>query len=209
MLLEPTTLLTFGLTAAVIVISPGPDTVVILRHALAGGWPGGLSAVAGVQLGLLVHSVLAGLGISALIAASPTLFKALALLGALYLAWLGIRLLTAQTMSSVSDVGKPAGVWRAAREALLTNLLNPKVLILFLALYPNFIHAGRGSIALQIVGLSALLIGINIVWQVGLVLSADRARLWLSRPAVGRATRLCIGTAFTMFALVLAVEHVF
>ena len=92
---------------------------------------------------------------------------------------------------------------------MLTNLLNPKVLMLFLALYPNFISADRGSITLQIAGLSVVLIGINIVWQVALVLSAHRARRWLARPAVGRASRLCVGVAFTTFAVVLAVQHLF
>ncbi len=209
MLLEPSTLLAFGLTAAVIVISPGPDTVMIIRHSLAAGRLGGLAAVTGVQLGLLVHTILAGLGISAVIAASPTLFKSLALAGALYLAWLGIGLLMApDAPPAAHSVGSTVG-WRAVREALLTNLLNPKVLMLFLALYPNFVTADRGSIALQIAGLSAVLIVINIVWQVGLVLSADRARLWLARPSVGRASRLCVGVAFTAFAVVLAVQHLF
>jgi threonine/homoserine/homoserine lactone efflux protein len=209
MLFEQSTLLAFGLAAAVIVISPGPDTVVILRHSLAGGWPGGLGAVAGVQLGLLIHTMLAGLGISAFIAASPSLFRVLALVGALYLAWLGIRLLSSRGTPAASDLVVSTTRWRAGREALLTNLLNPKVLILFLALYPNFITAGSGSIPSQIAGLSLVLVAINVVWQVGLVWSAARMRLWFGRPVVGRATRLCAGTAFTVLAIFLAVQHVF
>jgi threonine/homoserine/homoserine lactone efflux protein len=208
--LEPATLVAFALTAAVIVISPGPDTVVILRHALATGRTAGLTAVVGVQFGLLIHTALAALGISALIAASPMLFKALALAGAFYLAWLGIRLIVAGRAPSVLYASAPATTtWRAGREALLTNLLNPKVLVLFLALYPNFIAASHGAIAPQIACLSVVLIAVNIIWQVGLVWSADRARLWLGQPAVERSTQLCVGTALSAFAVLLVVEHVF
>lgn len=142
-MIEPSTLLAFGLTAAVIVMSPGPDTVVIVRHALSAGRSEGLAAVLGVQLGLIIHTSLAALGISALIAASPALFRTLSLAGALYLAWLGVRLLTAQGPAWIRTT-PPTGAWRAGREALLTNLLNPKVLVLFLALYPNFIVIDPG-----------------------------------------------------------------
>ena len=207
--LEPATLVAFALTATVIVVSPGPDTVVILRHALATGRTAGLAAVVGVQFGLLIHTALAALGISALVAASPMLFKALSLAGAFYLAWLGMRLIGTRGAAAVLDASAPATAWRAGREALLTNLLNPKVLVLFLALYPNFVVATCGSIALQIACLSVVRIAVNIVWQVGLVWSADRARLWLGRPAVDRSIQLCAGTALSAFAVFLVVEHVF
>ncbi|MFO1152174.1 MAG: LysE family translocator [Rhodospirillales bacterium] len=208
MLLEPATALAFGLTAAAIVASPGPDTIVILRHTLAGGRPSGLGAVTGVQVGLLVHTALAGLGISAIIATSPVLFKALALAGALYLAWLGIRLLVARDAPFLDGIFGSTTVWRAGREALFTNLLNPKVLILFFSLYPNFIAPDRGSIATQVAALSAILIAINLIWQVTLVWMAERARYWLARPSVRLGMRIFSGTAFTALAILMVIEHV-
>ena len=132
---EPDTVLEFEFTATAIVVAPGPDPVVVLRHAPADGRLVGLAAVVGVQVGLLIHTSLAALGISALIAASPMFLKSVALAGALYLGWLGIRLLTTRSGPSLPDVEVPASAWQAAREAMLTNLLNPKVLMLFLALY--------------------------------------------------------------------------
>ena len=209
MLIEIAVLFAFVLTATAVVVSPGPDTVVILRHALSSGRLTGLAAVAGVQFGLVIHTILAALGISALIAASPMLFKGVALAGALYLAWLGIRSLTARGGLMFADLALPATLWGAGREAMFTNLLNPKVLVLFLALYPNFVTTGRGSVALQIGLLSGVLITVNVVWQVGLVWSADRARRWLGRPAVGGVIRLGVGTALSTFALILLVERVF
>jgi threonine/homoserine/homoserine lactone efflux protein len=205
---DPALLLGFSATSAAIVVSPGPDTLVILRHALAGGRGRGLAAVGGVQAGLLVHTALAALGISALIAASPVLFKGMAVAGAVYLAWLGLRSLAARGGIRVDSGSAPGSRWQAAREAMLTNLLNPKVLVLFFALYPNFIAPG-GPVAVQIGLLSAILIAINVAWQAGLALFADRARRWLARPAVDRVLNRGVGICLLVFAGLLLVEHVF
>ena len=88
---EAATLGAFVIAVAAIVVSPGPDTMVILRYALASGRRAGFAAVAGVQLGLMVHTVLAVLGVSLIIASSPVLFKLVAVAGAAYLAWLGVQ----------------------------------------------------------------------------------------------------------------------
>src|SRR5512134_531989 len=101
---EPGTLAAFALTAAAIVVSPGPDTFLILRSALAGR-SAGYAAVLGVQLGLLVHTALAVFGLSLLIAHSPVLFDAIAVAGALYLAYLGIRGLRASGPLAVDGTG--------------------------------------------------------------------------------------------------------
>ena len=89
--IDPTLLGGFIVAAVAIIVSPGPDTIVILRHALTGGRGTGLAAVSGVQLGLLVHTALAVAGISLLVASSPVLFQGLPVIGAVYLAWLGIH----------------------------------------------------------------------------------------------------------------------
>jgi threonine/homoserine/homoserine lactone efflux protein len=204
---DPALLLGFAATAAAIVVSPGPDTMVILRHALAGGQGAGLAAVGGVQVGLLVHTLLAALGISALIAASPVFFKGMAIVGALYLAWLGLKSLRIHRRMPAATPPAVATPWQAAREAMLTNLLNPKVLVLFFALYPNFL-AGQTRVTAQIGVLSAVLIALNIAWQAPLALFADRARRWLSRPAVDRALSRGVGLALLVFAGLLLAEHV-
>ena len=90
----------FALAAAAIVLSPGPDTMLILRYALTSGRPAGFAAVAGVQGGLMVHTLLAVAGVSALIASSPMLFKGLAVAGAGYLAWLGLLSFRAKALSA-------------------------------------------------------------------------------------------------------------
>jgi homoserine/homoserine lactone efflux protein len=204
---DPAILGAFALAAAAIVLSPGPDTMLILRAALGSGRPAGFAAVSGVQLGLAVHTALAAAGVSAVIASSPALFKALALAGAAYLAWLGIQGFRSAGGLAVG-AGAPVTPARACRDALLCNVLNPKVIVLFLALYPNFVDAGRGRVAVQVALLSAVLLLINVVWQTALVLGADFARRWLTQPAVQRAIGRLTGVILFGFAAVMVWEHV-
>ncbi len=205
---EPATLGAFALAAAAIVISPGPDTLLILRSALASGARGGLAAVLGVQLGLLVHTAFAAVGITAVVASSPTLFTMIAVAGAAYLAWLGWQGLRATGRLALVTAGQALPPAVCLRHAMLTNVLNPKVIVLFFALYPNFIAVGHGRITAQLTVLSTALIAINVAWQTGLVWFADRARRWLSHgPAqvwISRGT----GAILLAFAAVMLIDHV-
>lgn len=201
------TLAAFAVAATAIVVSPGPDTMLILRYALGSGRTAGMAAVAGVQIGLLVHTTLAVAGVSALIASSPMLLRPLAIAGAGYLAWLGLQAFRGQVPLRIPHDGK-AETARACREAVLCNVLNPKVILLFLALYPNFITVGGGNVTAQVVTLSAVLILINIVWQFGLVACADIARRWLVRPAVQGAVGRVTGGILIAFAAAMLWEHV-
>lgn len=196
----------FALMAAAIVVSPGPDTMLILRASLGSGRRAGFAAVAGVQLGLGVHTALAAAGVSAAIAASPLLFRLMALTGAGYLAFLGVESLR---HGSRLDVGRaaPASPGRACRDAMLCNLLNPKVLVLFLALYPNFIDATRGSVA-QVATLSMVLLLINVFWQSLVVVTAAAARRRLTRPGVQRVMGRLTGSILLLFAAAMLWENV-
>lgn len=197
----------FALAAAAIVVSPGPDSMLILRAALGAGRRAGFGAVAGVQLGLGVHTALAAAGVSAVLASSPVLFRLMALAGAGYLAFLGVQSLR---HGSRLDMGRgaPAGARRACRDALLCNLLNPKVLVLFLALYPNFIDVARGRVAAQVALLSAVLLLINVGWQSLLVLGAAAARRRLVQPGVQRLIGRLTGSILLLFAAAMLWQHV-
>ncbi|MAF96761.1 MAG: hypothetical protein CMM60_13565 [Rhodospirillaceae bacterium] len=197
----------FIAAAAAIIVSPGPDTIVILRHALTGGRGTGLAAVSGVQLGLLVHTALAVAGISILIASSPVLFKALTVIGAVYLAWLGIQSLRGVGGLEVETGAAPARAGRACREAALCNLLNPKVILWFLALLPNFVNPEAGGVTAQLIVLSALLIAINILWQAPMALAADGVRRWLGRPEAMRAVNRVSGAILLGMAALMLAQH--
>lgn len=197
---EPATLAAFAVAAVALVISPGPDTLLILRYGLSGGQRAGFAAVAGVQLGLLVHTALAVAGISVLIASSPVLFKGLALAGAGYLAWLGIQGLRSTRGIVVGDRPRPVGTAKACRDAVVTNVLNPKVILLFLALFPNFLVLGRSDVTAQLWTLSAVLILINVLWQLPLVWATKLVRRWLGDERVQRAISRISGAILLLFA---------
>lgn len=203
---EPGTLVAFALTAAAIVVSPGPDTFLILRSALSGR-AAGYAAVLGVQLGLVVHTAFAVFGLSLLIASSPKLFDGLAIVGAAYLAYLGIQGLRAGGAFAVDGEPEGAKPSRALRDAMLTNLFNPKVLVLFLALYPNFVVANRGHVTAQLLTLSVTLIAINVAWQAPLAWGAHQLRRWLLRPRITRAIARTASAVLIAFAALLLYDH--
>ncbi len=203
---EPAILGAFVLAAAALVISPGPDTMLILRYTMTSGQRVGLATVAGVQLGLAVHTLAAVAGLSVLIVSIPALFQAVALAGAAYLGWLGLQSFRAGVMA-VSAEGARVGAVKACRDAMVTNILNPKVIVLFLALMPGFVRPERGSVPLQLVTLGIALIAVNVVWQVGLALLAEWARRWLADARVQRAVSWATGAVLLVFAALMVAEH--
>jgi len=204
--IEPSVLGGFVVASVAIVTSPGPDTVLVLRYALNGGRGLGLAAVSGVQLGLVVHTTLALLGISLLIASSPPLFRAVAVVGAAYLAWLGWQSLAGRGGLELAADGPVAGAGKAMREAALCNILNPKVILWYLALLPNFIDPA-GSVPAQVLALALVLIAINVAWQVPMALAAGSVRDWLGRADVRRAINRVSGATLIGMALVMLAQH--
>ena len=205
--IDPTLLGGFIVAAVAIIVSPGPDTIVILRHALTGGRGTGLAAVSGVQLGLLFHTALTVAGISLLIASSPVLFRGLTVIGAVYLAWLGIQSLRGVGGLVVETGAAPAGAARACREAALCNILNPKVILWYLALLPNFVNPEAGDVTAQLIVLSALMIAINVLWQAPMALAADGVRRWLGRPEAMRAINRVSGVILLGMAVLMLAQH--
>ena len=203
----PATLAAFALTALVIVISPGPDTMLIVRYGLTSGHRAAFAAVAGVQLGLVVHTLLAIAGISVLIASSPVLFQGVALAGAGYLAWLGIQGLRGPGVFSVDAAPAAAPPLRAMRDAILCNVLNPKVIVLFLALFPNFVRVDQGNVTAQLMTLSATLVLINVAWQAPMAWLAKEARRYLLRPRTQRLISTLTGGVLLLFAVLMVYEH--
>lgn len=209
--LDPTLFVGYLVVAALIVVSPGPDTMLILRYTLAGGRRIGFATLSGVQLGILGHITAAVLGLSVLILSVPIAFKAVAIAGAAYLAFIGVQALRAGTLRISPEAQAKAldvGHGRAIRDAIITNLLNPKVIMLFVALMPNFVAPARASVPLQLALLGVTLIVINVAWQTGLVLAAAKLRQWLTRLSVQRAIALISGVVFIGFAAMLLIEHV-
>lgn len=171
-------------------VIPGPDFFVILRST-ASGRRAGLWTALGAQTGLAVHMILAVLGLTALVAQSAAAFSIVKVAGAAYLLWLGLRII----WSSRRGGGRPHLAQKPRRDApvtgrldgyvrgLLTNVLNPKAVVFFLSVLPQFIDT-TGPAAPQIVLLGVIDIVVGVLWWFALVLLMRRLAGLLERPTV-------------------------
>ncbi|WP_307833274.1 LysE family translocator [Pimelobacter simplex] len=141
--LEPAQLVAFAAASVVLVGMPGPNTIYITTRSLAHGTRAGVVSVLGVETGTAVYAAATALGLSALIAASPTAFTLIRYLGAAYLVHLAVRELSRRrTAGDGPGRAGPADLGRVYRDGLLMNLLNPKVALFFLAFLPQFLSRG-------------------------------------------------------------------
>ena len=150
----------FIISGLLLNITPGPDTAYIVGRSLQMGWRGGAAAALGISAGCLVHVFAAAIGLSALLAASSVAFTAIKLFGAAYLIYIGIRMLLAHpndnapTPGTVDMLSLPQVFWQGA----LTNVLNPKVALFFLAFLPQFVAADAPGKALAFIVLGFIFI---------------------------------------------------
>ena len=136
----------FLATGIILNLTPGPDTFYILGRSMAQGRSAGVASALGISAGSLVHTLAAALGLSALIAASATAFLVVKLAGAAYLVYLGARMLFGRVASTAIPADfTSSGFFAVFRQGLLTNVLNPKVALFFLAFMPQFIAADSSS----------------------------------------------------------------
>lgn len=197
----------FIATAVILVITPGQDTFFILGRSLSGGRTAGIAAALGITVGSLLHTCAAALGLSALLATSPHAFMAVKFAGAAYLIYIGIRAILARA-SGLPVGDAPAGDdgrWPAFRQGILSNLLNPKVALFFLALMPQFIEAASTHKvgAFLLLGLSFVSLG--VVWCLVLAIAAAKLRgAFLRRPSMANVLNKVAGAMFIALGLRLA-----
>jgi len=210
-----TSLLAFAAFAALLTITPGVDTLLVLRASAAGGRGAGIAAATGIGLGCLTWATAGAIGVTAVLAASQLAFDVLRWAGAAYLVWLGARALwsarrrRADAPSIAPAPGEPGerwSRWRALRAGLTTNLLNPKAGVFYLSVLPQFLPAGvpplAGSLALAMIHVIE-----GLVWLSLLAVLVTQARTWLTRPAVRRRFDQVTGAVLLAFGLRLAIDH--
>ena len=150
----------FLAAAVLITLSPGPDNLMVISLGMSRGRAQGVAFGLGCALGCLSHTLLAALGVSALIAASPAAFGALKLCGGGYLVWLGIQALrhrgSVDAAQTQSLSGAADSVARFFAKGALVNAINPKVVIFFLSFLPQFVDAGCGQVTAQTAVLGGL-----------------------------------------------------
>ena len=200
----------FIATAIALIITPGQDTFFILGRSLSGGRGDGIAAAMGVSAGTVVHTLLAALGLSALLATSPYAFMVVKFAGAAYLMYIGVRALLSRANGMPGEVEGPAQsanrrLWASFRQGMLTNLLNPKVALFFLALLPQFIDAASPYKVAAFIALGLSFVAMGAAWCVMLAVAAARLRgAFLRRPSMATVMNRVAGTMFIGLGLKLA-----
>lgn len=155
----------FLAAAILITLSPGPDNLMVLGVGVSHGQRHGMAFGLGCALGCLSHTLLAVMGVSALIAASPIAFVVLKLSGGLYLVWLGVQALRSRSRIRIGESNTlRTSPLRLFAKGLLANAINPKVILFFLSFLPQFVSLDRGAVALQ-----TGLLGVMFTLQAGVI----------------------------------------
>lgn len=195
--------LAFAVFAAVVTVTPGLDTMLVIRTAAVTGRRAGLAAVAGIVMGCLVWAALSAVGVAAVLAASRPAFEVLRGLGVAYLLWLGVRALLRSRPGEPALGVPPRHAWRTG---LTTNLLNPKVGAFYVSVLPAFLPAGVPALAGGL-GLGAIHAVEGMAWLGALVFAVGRARAVLLRPRVARGLERVSGVVFIGFGIRLALQR--
>jgi threonine/homoserine/homoserine lactone efflux protein len=200
------TLIAFAAAALALVVIPGPNLIYIITRGIQQGRRAALVSSLGVQAGMVVHTVLAALGLSALVASSPVLYDVLKYAGAAYLLWMGISLLRKRHATVDPSVPvRPAPMRRLFVNGMVTNLLNPKVILFVLALLPQFVDPARGSTALQMLVLGGVLILVALVSDGAYALASGSIGVWLQRhPGSDVHRERASGLVYLVLGLVVA-----
>lgn len=204
-----TACLAFAAVAAVVTVTPGLDTMLVVRTTVSAGRRTGSLAAAGVASGCLSWAVASAAGLTALLAASRFAFDALRVAGACYLFWLGAQALWRTRRRSgapAAEPDAPVSGLAAFRTGYTTNLLNPKVGVFYMSLMPQFVPHGA-----PVFGTSMAFAAIHtvegVLWLGAVVGAAGAARRALARPAVRRRLQQITGLAFIGFGLRLVTER--
>ena len=201
------TLVLFAGAALALALTPGPDMLFCLSRSIGQGRRAGFASLFGILAGCYVWAVATALGLASMIALVPAAYHAIRLAGAAYLAWLAWQAFTQADGLKVAAAGPAVPAARLFRQGLTTNLLNPKVALFFLALFPQFVDPARGSTFWQILALASVLNVIGFAVNGAVILAAGRFAEFLGqRPGVARFQRWFMGTVFGGLALRLAIE---
>ncbi len=203
--------LAFTLVAAVMTMTPGADTLLVVRNVLRGGRRDGFATMLGICSGLYAHALLSALGVSVILMHSATAFTILKIAGACYLVWLGIQSLrAARRIAAEPDLASAGAgrgpVIRSLREGFLTNLLNPKVIVFYLALLPQFIGPEDAVLQKSLL-LAAIHFVEGILWFTLVSILVDRSRQFFMKPRQRRLIDAACGTILVALGLRLAWQH--
>jgi threonine/homoserine/homoserine lactone efflux protein len=210
--MDTQTFATCLIAVTLLTLTPGVDTMLIIRNSARGGWLDGAVSSLGICSGLFVHATVSALGISIILLQTAWAFNVLKFAGAAYLVWLGLcswkravggrRNLFAGNVSTKQDTFR---FTRSLREGFLSNVLNPKTVIFYMAFLPQFIHPAEPPL-LQSLMVACIHFTVAMLYQCVLAAMVDKARNWLQRPMVNRVFDTFTGSILLFIGLRLATD---
>jgi RhtB (resistance to homoserine/threonine) family protein len=194
-------------------VTPGPDTAYIVGRSVAQGRGAGIVSALGISAGCIVHTFACAFGLTALLAASATAFTVVKIVGAIYLIYLGVRLIlvkTDETSATPADAapGAPRSLGQLFMQGFVTNVLNPKVVLFFVSFFPQFVAADSPHKTLAFLTLGLVFIAMSTVWNsfVAWIAGSVTAR-FSGKPGVKKWLDRTVGTAFVGLGIKLATSH--
>lgn len=196
----------------VLTLTPGVDSLLVVRNTTRGGWKDGAVSSLGICSGLFIHAAVSAVGISLILLQTAWAFNGLKIAGACYLIWLGVgsfrRAMQRGGSLELSGLTQPQAFdsYRSFREGLLSNVLNPKTVIFYMAFLPQFINPQHSAMA-QSLFLALLHFAIAMIWQCTLATIVVRAKALVSQPQLGRLFSGIAGALFVGLGLKLAFDR--
>lgn len=203
----------FVVAITLLSLTPGVDTLLVVRNTARGGVRDGIATSVAICCGLFVHATVSALGISLILLQSAVAFNLLKTAGAAYLIWLGVQSLRAARRGAPLAVdgamygqrSMSASRIKAVKEGFVSNVLNPKTIVFYMAFLPQFI-APEDPALVKSLWLAGVHFIIANVWQISVALMVGRANRWLASARVGRALNGLTGGVLIVFGLKLALE---
>ncbi|HEV2742978.1 MAG TPA: LysE family translocator [Rubrobacter sp.] len=200
-------LVLFLTASLVVIVAPGPDNILVLTRGVAQGRGAALVSAAGASLGLVVHSVFAAAGLSALLAQSALAFSAVKYVGAAFLIYLGVRALLDREGFAPRREEAPMGLGKVFTQAVASNVLNPKIAVFFLAYLPQFTDPATGGTAIQLLTLGLTFALLTLAIFGALAVFSGTVGSWLrTRPKLAGGLGWLTGAVLISLGLRLAFQ---
>ncbi len=199
----------FLVASALLTIAPGPDIVYVLTRGIAQGRSAGFAAALGFAAGCIFHTLLAALGVAALIRSSELAFDVVRYVGAAYLVWIGIQALRHRASFALAGDGESKALRTIFKQSVVGNALNPKVTLFFLSFLPQFVNTGAGHVGWQMALLGAVFMVQTVVIFGAMAFFAGGIGAWVRRkPVIGQRLNVFAGVTFIALGIRVALPDV-
>ena len=199
----------FLAASALLAIAPGPDVVYVLARGISQGPRAGFAAALGFASGCVFHTLLAALGIAALIRSSDVAFDMVRYAGAGYLVWIGIQALRHRSAFSIEAASDTRALWTIYKQSVVGNMLNPKVTLFFLAFLPQFVNTQAGHVGWQMALLGVLFMAVTVVVFGAVALFSGWIGAWVRRkPVIGERLNVFAGITFIALGIRVALPDI-